>query len=287
MAIDSGNLLGSFLKRRRAHIDPQALGFGMGRRRTPGLRREEVAQRANVSPTWYTWLEQGRGGTPSAESLDRIADALELSRAEREHVFLLAQRRSPHADLEFCTGVSPTLQGVLDALETSPAYVKTAATDVVAWNRAAAAVMTDYGRLAPEDRNLLRLLFCDPRVRAKMPNWERDARFAVATFRLDATRTGFKERINEVVDRLSRDSAEFRAMWADDEVSNYSEGAKHILHPVAGPLVLQYSAFVVDGQPDLGMVVYTPVTPSDGDRIRSMIAEGVDGWTDLPATSAR
>ena len=286
MSTAGDNSLGAFLKRRRAGLDPQALGFGIGRRRTPGLRREEVAQRANVSPTWYTWLEQGRGGTPSADSLDRIADALELTRAEREHVFLLAQRRSPDLRFKLCTDVSPRLQSVLDALETSPAYVKTAADDVLAWNRAAVAVMTDYGRLATEDRNLLRLLFCDPRVRAKMPNWEQDARFAVAAFRLEATRAGFNGRVAEVVDGLRRDSDEFRTIWADEDVSSYGEGAKHILHPVAGPLVLQYSAFAVDGQPDLGMIVYTPATMSDADLIRSLIAKDIDGWTGLPTPSA-
>ncbi len=286
MTIPNGNVLGAFLKRRRTSLDPRALGYDPGHRRTPGLRREEVAERAKVSPTWYTWLEQGRGGAPSAESLDRIADALELTRAEREHVFLLAQRRPPAWGAEVGPDVSPLLQSVLDSLETSPAYVKTAAEDVVAWNRAAVAVMTDYGRLPPEERNLLRLLFCDPRVRAKMPNWAEDARFAVAAFRLEATRAGLNGRIADVVDGLRRDSAAFSAMWADDDVSAYGEGTKHVAHPVVGPLTLHYSAFAVDGQPDLGMVVYTPATSTDGDRIRALIADGVDGWTGLPSPPA-
>ncbi len=123
MTIFDGNVLGAFLKRRRAGLDPQAFGYDPGRRRTPGLRREEVAQRAKVSPIWYTWLEQGRGGAPSAESLDRIADALKLTRAEREHVFLLAQRRPPASGAELDPDVSPRLHRVLDALETSPAFM--------------------------------------------------------------------------------------------------------------------------------------------------------------------
>ena len=272
MAAADGNLLGSYLKDRRARLDPLLLGFEPGRRRTPGLRREEVAQRAKVSPTWYTWLEQGRGGTPSAEALDRIAGALRLTPAEREHLFLLAQRRPPDPLYQPPEGITPRLQRVLDTLETSPAYVKTAAADLVAWNRAASVVMTDYGRLAPEDRNLLRLLFCDPAVRAKMPNWERDARFAVASFRLDAARVGASGRVAQVIDGLRRDSAEFRAMWAGNDVSTYGEGTKHIVHPVAGPLAIEYSAFAVDGQPDLGLVVYTPATPADIGRVRALLA---------------
>ena len=145
MTAETNNLLGSYLKGRRARLDPAAFGFAVGRRRTPGLRREEVAQRANISPTWYTWLEQGRGGAPSADVLNRIAAALMLTDIEREHVFLLGLGRPPEVRYKAAEGVTPRLQRLLDALEVSPALIKTATWDVVAWNRAAAAVLTDYG----------------------------------------------------------------------------------------------------------------------------------------------
>ena len=144
-------LLGTYLKDRRAKLDPAAFGFSATRRRTPGLRREEVAQRANVSATCYTWLEQGRGGAPSADVLDRIARALMLTDVEREHLFLLGLGRPPEVRYQATEGVTPRLQRVLDALELSPALVKTATWDVVAWNRAAAAVLTDYGSSRPSD----------------------------------------------------------------------------------------------------------------------------------------
>src|SRR5580698_4491040 len=144
--------LGAYLKDRRAKLDPAAFGFAPNRRRTPGLRREEVAQRAHISPTWYTWLEQGRGGAPSAQVLDRIARALMLTDVEREHLFLLALGRPPEARYQAPDGVTPRLQRVLDSLEFSPAFVKTATWDVLAWNRAAAAVLSDYGALPPEQR---------------------------------------------------------------------------------------------------------------------------------------
>src|SRR4029077_10919229 len=121
----AANLLGPFLKDRRGKLDPAALGFPLKRRRTPGLRREEVAQRANVSATWYTWLEQGRGGAPSAEVVDRIARALLLTDVEREHLYLLALGRAPEVRYQTGEGVTPRLQRVLDALELSPALVKT------------------------------------------------------------------------------------------------------------------------------------------------------------------
>src|SRR6202012_612846 len=134
------NPLGTYLRDRRTKLDPAAFGIASSRRRTPGLRREEVAQRANVSTTWYTWLEQGRGGAPSAEVLERIARALMLSDVEREHLFLLGLGRPPEAHYRKNDGVTPRLQRVLDALDPTPALLRTATWDVVAWNRAATAV---------------------------------------------------------------------------------------------------------------------------------------------------
>src|SRR3569832_2285333 len=119
------NSLGTYLKDRRAKLDPTAFGFPLRRRRTPGLRREEVAQRANISPTWYTWLEQGRGGAPSADVLDRIARALLLTDVEREHLFLLGLGRPPEARYRRNEGVTPRLQRVLDALDPTPALIRT------------------------------------------------------------------------------------------------------------------------------------------------------------------
>jgi transcriptional regulator with XRE-family HTH domain len=263
--------LGTYLKDRRTRLDPAAFGFSMTRRRTPGLRREEVAQRANVSATWYTWLEQGRGGAPSGEVLERIARALMLTEVEREHLFLLGLGRPPEVRYQATEGVTPRLQRVLDALELSPAVVKTSTWDVIAWNRAAAAVLKDYGSLPVDQRNIVRLMFCDPQVRAAQPDWESVARFVVAAFRADAARAGATKKVKLLVDELSRRSPEFEAMWRDNDVSSYGEGSKDIRHPVVGLIALEYSAFVVDGRPDLSMVIYNPATPADADRIRKLV----------------
>ena len=271
MATTDNTLLGPFLKDRRAKLDPAAFGFGTARRRTPGLRREEVAQRANVSATWYTWLEQGRGGAPSADVLERIAGALLLTPAEREHLFLVAQGRPPEVRFRAHESVTPRLQRFLDSLELNPALVKTSTWDIVAWNRAATAVLTDYAVLAPEERNILRLLFRDPLVRAGIPNWKGYARAAVATFRLEAARAGAGDKVEALVDELSQSSPEFAAMWRDNDVSTHGEGTKHIEHPTAGPLALEYSAFAVDGQADLSVIVFTPAAPADAERVRALI----------------
>src|SRR5882757_5853840 len=270
--------LGGYLKDRRTKLDPAALGFPPERRRTPGLRREEVAQRANISPTWYTWLEQGRGGAPSADVLDRIARALMLTDVEREHLFLLGLGRQPEVRYRKDEGVTPRLQRVLDALQPNPALIRTATWDVVAWNRAATVMLTDYGALPPDQRNILRFIFLDPRVRAAQYDWESVARFVVGAFRVDAARAGAAEDVQPLVDELSRLSPEFKAMWQDNDVRSHGEGVKHIRHPVLGPIAFEYSAFAVDGRPDLNMVVYNPATPADAEKIRSLTgsALGID-----------
>jgi transcriptional regulator with XRE-family HTH domain len=271
MPTETDNRLGTYLKDRRTRLDPAALGFSAARRRTSGLRREEVAQRSNISPTWYTWLEQGRGGAPSAEVLNRIASALMLTDIEREHLFLLGLGRPPEARYKASEGVTPRLQRVLDALEVSPALVKTATWDIVAWNRAAAVVLTDYGKLPEGERNILRLIFGNPRIRDKQYDWDSVARFVVGAFRVDAARAGAISEVRQLVDELCRISPEFEALWQDNDVHVHGEGLKRLNHPILGSIALEYSAFAVDGRPDLGMIVYNPVTTSDADRIRSLV----------------
>ena len=270
------NKLGAYLRDRRARLDAAALGFSSPRRRTPGLRREEVAQRAHISATWYTWLELGRGGGPWADVLDRIARALMLTEVEREHLFLLGLGRPPEVRYRQAEGVSPRLQRVLDALDPSPAMIKTLTWDVVAWNRAATVVLANYGDLPVEERNILRRIFCDPRSRALNEEWEHVARFVVAAFRADVARAGpgAETSVNALVDELSRRSPDFAAMWAENDVRYYGDGVKHLRHPALGQIAFEYSAFAIDGRPDLGMIVYTPATPEEFERVRALVAAG-------------
>ena len=265
------NSLGTYLKDRRAKLDPTAFGFPLQRRRTPGLRREEVAQRANVSATWYTWLEQGRGGAPSADVLDRIARAMMLTDIEREHLFLLGLGRPPEVRYRAPEGISPRLQRVLDTLEHSPAFVRTATWDVIASNRAAAAVLTDFSALPEGQRNVLRMMFHDSRVRAAQPNWQSVARYVVATFRADVARAGAARNVQSLVDELCATSPDFAEMWRDNDVQGHGDGVKVLHHPVAGQLSMEFSGFAVDGRPDLTMVIYNPATPDDADKIKALV----------------
>ena len=268
------NQLGSYLRDRRTRLDPAALGFNGQRRRTPGLRREEVAQRANISATWYTWLEQGRGGAPSADVLDRIAKGLMLTEPEREHLFMLGLGRPPDVRYKFVESVTPRLQRVLDAFEVSPAIIKSATWDVIAWNRAAAMVLGDYSKLPRQERNIMRLMFGGKRPRAVQEDWEAVARFVVSAFRADIVRAGAcgNDDAARLVDELQRLSPEFAELWQENDVVSESEGWKRLHHPEAGLLELEFSSFAVDGRPELAMVVYNPVSPETAEKIRSFMA---------------
>ncbi|KAF1072384.1 MAG: hypothetical protein GAK45_00216 [Pseudomonas citronellolis] len=268
---DDTSSLGAYLRDRRSRIDPAALGLPTARRRTPGLRREEVAQRAHISATWYTWLEQGRGGAPSAEVLQRIADALLLTDVEREHAFILGLGRAPDIRYRPQDGITPRLQRVLDAFGPTPAMVRNAMWDVVAWNRAATVVLSDYEGLAPHERNVLRRMFLEPATRAAQLDWESVARFMVAVFRSDAARVGANEDMQRLADELCNASADFARMWRDNAVQHLGEGLKQIRHPSAGLLALEYSTFLVDGRPDLALLVYNPATPEVAAAIQRLI----------------
>ena len=267
------NPLGAYLRTRRTRLDPAALGISGGRRRTSGLRREEVAQRANISATWYTWLEQGRGGNPSADVLERIARALMLTGVEREHLFLVGLGRPPEVRYQGHDTITPRLQRLLDTLTYSPAIVRTARWDVVAWNRAAALILTDYGVLPPDQRNILRMMFQDSQIRAAQSNWQAVARFVVGAFRIDAARAGADAEIAPLVAELCQSSPEFASIWHDHDVQTQGDCVKHLRHPRLGMIALEYSAFAVDARPDLSLVVFNPATPADQDLVRSLLEQ--------------
>jgi transcriptional regulator with XRE-family HTH domain len=260
--------LGDFLRDRRSRIRPEA--GASARRRTPGLRREEVAARAGVSVTWYTWLEQGRGGPPSVQVLERLARALELDAAAREILFLLAQNRPPPLHPEPATLAPANVQPVLDALS-APAFVKNHTWTVVAWN-AAAMVLADYAAMAPHERNVLRRLFCDRRGRELLVDWEEHARFAVSVFRYDVARLGGSAEADALAAELATASPDFRRLWAENEVRRSGVGEKRFDHPELGPVTFQTSAFAVDGADGLTMIVFTPAGPEDAAVLQAMLA---------------
>lgn len=284
--MDEETRLSAFLKHRRKRLDPAAFGF-TGRRRTPGLRREEVAQRANISTTWYTWLEQGRGGAPSPKVLESLADALMLTEAEREHLFLVGIGRPPKASPASQEGITPRLQRFLDALTLVPAIIATPHWDIVAWNGAARVALTDYDKLSKNERNILRRVFLDPETRAAQDDWESVASFLVATFRAETARAGENDRAEELIAELTRKSSEFAAMWADNDVRSTGEGVKRIRHRTAGLIAFEFSSFAVDGRPDLKLVTYNPATPRNAEKMRRLIRQPLHASTQIRSNRTR
>jgi transcriptional regulator with XRE-family HTH domain len=255
--------LARFLRSRRARVQPADAGLPAGpRRRTPGLRREEVASLAGVGLSWYTWLEQGRDIQASAPVLERLALALRLTAAERAYLFELAHDRPAPTAVTAPTAVSETLQRVLWAYP-FPALVSTTRWDVLAWN-AAAAVLYDFTLVPPEQRNLLRAMFSDPHRRALTAGWERDARAAVARFRRDAARAADRTSFDALVAELAATSPELARMWDAHDVAEVPEGTSALVHPALGVIELAYVA-LAHVEPDGRELRVTLYSPQPGD----------------------
>ena len=273
MASRGDGELGIFLRSRRERLALGGPGTASGRRRTPGLRREEVALRADISVEWYTRLEQGRGGRPSTQVLASLAAALELTPAEREHLSLLHARQRPATPRPAPqTQLEPQFQEVLDSFPYSPAYIKTASWDIVGWNRAASIILTDYAALPRGDRNVLRILFTDPTVRTLLTDWEHEATLAVSTFRLELSRLGaVSSATSLLIEELSGNSAEFARRWRGQDVGTLGQGVKRMAHPTAGVLEMRYTSYAVDDHAGLGLVLYTPHRHQDRTRMQELL----------------
>jgi transcriptional regulator with XRE-family HTH domain len=249
--------LTEFLRSCRGRLAPSAVGLPeRSRRRTPGLRREDVAALAGVSVTWYTWLEQGRDIQVSAEVLERISETLQISPTEREYLFALVQNRPPPQKGWQDAAVSPAVQRMMDTLHV-PAIVMTARWDVVAWNRLAIAVFRDYDNIPPGQRNLLKILLCDEKIYAPdSDSYTEMAQRVLAKFRVDYSQFSDKLEFQQLIDELNEESEAFRRLWNSPEVSGYSEGV--VAYPQFGGLELEHTSYVPEGVAGLRLVVYAP-----------------------------
>ena len=249
--------LAEFLRNRRERLAPRDAGLpsGGGRRRTPGLRREEVAQLAGVSVAWYTWLEQGREIHPSVDALDAIARALRLGPEERAHAFALAGREPPHDSPPPPPQLAPaSVQAVLDALA-FPAYVSDRAWNVLAWN-APADLLFSHAARAPADRNSLVVAFGDPSFRAMLVNWSDEAGHLVANFRRAHDEAPDDPALERVLERL-RGFPEFRRLWARHDVRRRYFSRKELRHPTLGALVFETQSYT-SAPLGLRLVIYVP-----------------------------
>lgn len=255
----SSHQVSEFLKSCRARLQPSDLGLpDPQRRRTPGLRREDVAALSGLSVTWYTWLEQGRNVHVSDTVLERLSTTFRLSADERNYLYSLVQHRPPPLGTEGAQQVaSPAVLQMLHTLPI-PALVKTARWDVIGWNRLVSLVFRDYDALLPDDRNLLRILFTDPSYAFDSSEFREMARRVLAKFRIDYSQAGSDPAFDELIAELEQRSPTFRAVWRSPEVTGSSEGVNLIRHPVHGELRFEHSSYVPEGQPLHRVVVFVP-----------------------------
>jgi transcriptional regulator with XRE-family HTH domain len=260
--------LADLLRTRRNSLRPADLGLPEhGRRRTPGLRREEVAQLAGISTTYYTFLEQGRHVSPSRPILDALARALRLTPAEREHLHALVHGpQTPRPPEVLVPGVEELVAG----LDPHPAYVSGRHWDVLAANKAACALWTDWSRRPPAERNILWWTFADPKARTVLVEWEAEARAQLARFRAAAARHPDDPAYEALLERLRRHSKEVREWWRQHDVAPLTSGRKILHHPDLGRLDLGLLVLQVADDPEQKVVTFR-AAPEDAARIGALI----------------
>lgn len=250
--------LGEFIRAHRERLTPQAVGLPPGpRRRTPGLRREEVAQMCGVSPTWYTWIEQGRPVSASADALARIAIALRLSRAERAYLFELAGERDP-AEPTLASNDAPSALIATVSLIDAPAYVLDRQWNALAWNAQAAELFVGWLDASPDparERNLLRFTFTEPAARKLIVDWETRARRLVAEFRADSIRHLNDGPTHALIEALSEESEAFGRFWASQDVGEREGGTRAFDHPRLGHVTYDQITLRPAHREDLLLVV--------------------------------
>ncbi|PEX13389.1 helix-turn-helix transcriptional regulator [Bacillus cereus] len=258
--------LSAFLKTKRAQISPESIGLPAGtRRRTPGLRREEVAQLAGVSTTWYTWLEQGRDIKVSTIVLDCISKALQLNNDETDYLYDLAfesnsESTSPKKDQ---SKLSPSLIRILDELTYCPTIITDRHCHIVGWNPAAAYVFLDFEQIPNDQRNLIRLVFTRKELKALAVNWDHFVKGFLAIFRTYYGRYLDDEWYSQFIKEMSHSHPEFQDLWKESQVSKAPDMIIEFRHAKAGKMLFNLTSLQVQGDMDLRCSIYTPVGETD------------------------
>jgi transcriptional regulator with XRE-family HTH domain len=256
--------LADFLRSRRASLQPQDVGLpNGGRRRTPGLRREEVAQLAGVGTTWYTWLEQARDVRASLDVLEAIARALRMTPAERAHLLLLGRGEAPPPSRTPPERASATLRRLIENLGPNPAFVLGRRWDYLAWNAATTALFGDLGKVPRAARNHAWLTFMDPARREMFTDWSRSSRLLVAKFRADSALHLGDPQFEELIHALRQSSPDFCRAWQRHEVAHSGEGRKELRHPRVGMLAFSHAVFHAADAPEQRMALYSPLPDFD------------------------
>jgi transcriptional regulator with XRE-family HTH domain len=266
--------LGDFLRTRRARIDPAEVGLpATNRRRTAGLRREEVAHLAGMSATWYTWLEQKRPIRVSPGVLDSIARVLRLDPAERIQLFQLALRQPVLDSAPQPEAVSPLIERMLQQNSANPAVVMGRRWDVLAWNRAMRAFLVDFEQVPANQRNMLWLVFTRSELRSLIVDWPGRAQDSLARFRADYGRHAGDAHFVQLVEGLKSVSPEFALWWPRHDIQPMSEGRREYHHPLGGRMIVEHTTFLVGDNPELRLLVFLPAAESNSiAKMRKVIA---------------
>jgi transcriptional regulator with XRE-family HTH domain len=255
---------GDFLKTRRAKISPSQVGLPEGtRRRTPGLRREEVASLSGIGLTWYTWIEQGRPMQVSTQVLESLARTLMLDEHETIHLYTLAGQTPPTGFLNYNEAVDPMLQHVLDSLEFSPAMIMDARWNVIAWNKAASKLSLDYSKIDIYKRNILQIMFTNEEFKKTFTDWSSVAQGMVARFRTVYSKFIDDPWMEELVNELKSESKEFDLWWSMHNVKPNDTRFKTIIHPILGKLDFEETSYMIADNTSLIMNVFTPLAGTD------------------------
>lgn len=271
--------LGSFLRSRRARLRPADVGLPPGgRRRTPGLRREEVASLAGVGITWYTWLEQGRNISVSIQVLGSIAQALQLGPDETQHLLKLAAPPSDFGEARAETGISPALQRLVDHQGVFPAFILDACWDILVWNESAAILFGDFAQMPPHERNMVWMTFTDTTLQKNLTHWEDHAQRVLAQFRVNYNLHIHSPRFAALTEQLQRESECFRSWWQRNDVSGPLDVCKEFHHPLVGRLVMEQTVLVVSTAPEMHFFVYVPLPGTDTEsKLRHLQAYALEG----------
>lgn len=270
--------LSEFLRSRRAALSPSSVGLPEGtRRRTPGLRREEVAQLAGVSSTWYTWLEQGRDIKVSPSVLECIATALRLSKDERNYLFALALENVQGAELyrqEENSVIHPSLQKILQELTACPTLISDRRCGIVGWNEAAAHVFLDFAKLLPEQRNMIRLLFERKEFRRLAVNWEQFVRGYLSLFRAYYGQYVEDRWYDDFIAEMKELHPGFNELWEETRVSSAPDVVLEFRHAKAGKMLFHLTSLQVHGSADLRCSIYTPAGESNTEvKLKQLMAQ--------------
>ncbi len=258
MGDSSRSEFGDFLRSRREKLRPEAVGLPSGRRRrTPGLRREEVAERAGIGVDWYNRLEQGRAVNPSVTTIDALAYALRLGKVEHAHLRALARDTSCHVFSR--ESVPEAIRRLVESLN-QPAYVTGRRWDILAWNEAATDIFTDFSRVAEADRNVLIYVLTDPDARRLFgATWADEAKRMVAQFRATHDFWAGDPAFLDLLARLRQGNPEFAIWWEAHDIRGAGIGRKLLSHPEKGLLRFEYATFQANDDPALKLAIYTPV----------------------------